>query len=292
MAKPMEKPKMSKALCKATQTKDALEIYIYDDICAKRFDWSTWEEVESETGAKHIADLIASAGDVKQINVHINSYGGYIDQAVAIYTNLTSAAATVTVYIDGVACSAASLIAMAGNPVIMGKCSMMMIHNPWTVATGNAQELRKTADDLDKMTKVMRLAYLTKAADKLNEEQLIELLEAETWLTAEECVNFGLCDEIVDKTENETDSEEEEETDSEEEENSNSESETDTEEEADNSDSEDEEETDSEEEEEEKEKSAAKAAAGKQLSVFQKMVAAKAAAKKISNFERLKFTKK
>ena len=289
MAKPMEKPKMSRALCKATQTKDALEIYIYDDICAKRFDWSTWEEVESETGAKHIADLIAAAGDVERINVHINSYGGYIDQAVAIYTHLTSADATVTVYIDGVACSAASLIAMAGNPVIMGKCSLMMIHNPWTVATGNAQELRKTADDLDKMAKAMRLAYLTKAADKLNEEQLIELLEAETWLTAEECVNFGLCDEIVDKTENE-DSEEEEKTDSEEEGNSNSESETDTEEDDDNSDSEDEEETDSEEEEEEK--SAAKAAAGKQLSVFKKMVAAKAAAKKISNFERLKFTKK
>ncbi|MBQ3431988.1 MAG: Clp protease ClpP [Clostridia bacterium] len=152
--------KMLKALCKAVKTKNTLDIYIYDDICATKFDWSTWEDVESETGAKYIADLIASAGDVERIHVHINSYGGYIDQGIAIYTQLVNSTVPVTVHIDGVACSAASLVAMAGDTIIMGKCSLMMIHNPWTYASGNSTELRKAADDLDVMAKAMRVAYL------------------------------------------------------------------------------------------------------------------------------------
>ena len=194
----------SKALCKVDKNDSALDIYLYDDICATKIDWSTWEEVESETGAKYIADLIASAGDVKLINVHINSYGGYVDQALAIYTQLTSSAANVTVYIDGVACSAASLIAMAGNKVVMSKCSLMMIHNAWTCACGNAKELRKIADDLDIMTKAMSSAYLDKSNGNITEEKLSELLDAETWLTAEECKAYGFCDEIVEAFESES----------------------------------------------------------------------------------------
>ena len=198
----------SKALCKVEKNESALDIYLYDDICDKNSDWTAWEEVESETGAKYIADLIASAGDVKEINVHINSYGGFLDQGVAIYTQLCASAAQITTYVDGVAASIASLIAMAGNKVVMGKCSLLMIHKPWTCACGNAKDFRKLADDLDVMSEAISNAYLDKANGKLSKEKLTELLDAETWLTAEECKAYGLCDEIVEAFESESEPDE------------------------------------------------------------------------------------
>ena len=73
-----------KVFCKAEQEEKKLKIFIYDDIVDKKFDWSTWSEVESETGAKHIADLIAGAGDISEIEVRINSYGGYAFEGTAI----------------------------------------------------------------------------------------------------------------------------------------------------------------------------------------------------------------
>ena len=106
------------------------------------------------------------------------------------------------VYIDGFACSIASVIAMAGDEIIMPTNAMMMIHNAWMCACGNAAELRKAADDLETINSAGRGAYLAKAGDKLNEEELIALMDAETWLTAEDCLRLGLADTI---SENQTD---------------------------------------------------------------------------------------
>ena len=105
--------------------------------------------------------------------------------------------AHVNVYVDGLAASIASVIAMSGDAIFMPSNAMMMIHNPWTMAVGNAEELRKQADDLDQITKSSVQTYLAKAGDKLDEDKLKELMDNETWLTAQEAVDYGLADEVL-----------------------------------------------------------------------------------------------
>ena len=119
-------------------------------------------------------------------------------EGTAIYNQLRRCPAHKTVYLDGFACSIASVIAMAGDEVVMPKNTLMMIHNMWMGAVGNAAELRKAADDLETINAAGRGAYLAKAGEKLTEEKLTELMEAETWLTAEQCIALGLADRYAD----------------------------------------------------------------------------------------------
>lgn len=120
----------------------------------------------------------------------------------AIYSQLKRHNAKVTVYIDGFACSIASVIAMAGDKVIMSENAVMMIHNAWAVAAGNSAQLRKIADDLDVINKANKAAYLVKSNGKITNEELTEMLDNETYLSAEDCVKYGFCDEISSKVEN------------------------------------------------------------------------------------------
>ena len=173
---------------------DTLELSIYSSVEGDSHDLWTGRTIESETSAKHFKAELDKHPDVKEIRVYINSLGGSVVEGLAICNQLRRHPAHKTVVIDGFACSIASVIAMAGDTVIMPKSAMMMIHNPWTIALGNAEELRKTADDLDKLGEGVRQAYLEKAGDKLDESKLIEMLNAETYLTAEECIAFGLED--------------------------------------------------------------------------------------------------
>lgn len=175
---------------------ESLEIYLYDDIEADGKDWCG-ETIESETSAKSVHKRLEEAEPDTPISLHINSYGGEVKEGAAIYSLLKGHPGPVTVHVDGFACSAASLIAMAGDKVIMGKLAMMMIHNAWTVAAGNARELRKAADDLDKISSTMSLAYKERCGDKLPEGRLKSMLDEETWLDAEECVDLGFADEIA-----------------------------------------------------------------------------------------------
>lgn len=174
-----------------------LDLYIYTDVEGDGYDWWSGETIQSETSASAFRDKLAAAGAVEQINIYINSLGGSVMEGTAIYNQLKRHPAQKTVYVDGFACSVASVIAMAGDKVIMPKNTAMMIHNMWTVAWGNAKELRKAADDLDVLMVANRQAYLQKSGGKLTEERLIELLDAETWLTAEQCVEMGLADEYA-----------------------------------------------------------------------------------------------
>lgn len=103
--------------------------------------------------------------------------------------------AKVNVYIDGLAASIASVIAMAGDVIYMPRNAMLMVHNPWTGPIwGNAAQFRKKADDLDNISKSLIAAYQDKSG--MDETRIIELLDAETWLSAEEAVACGLADEI------------------------------------------------------------------------------------------------
>ena len=192
---------MKKQMWELKQATDpgTLELYIYGDVTDMEIDWANWCYVESENSAKHFREELASHPDVKQINIYINSYGGSVFEGTAIYSQLKRHPAQKTVYIDGFACSVASVIAMAGDKIIMPKNTMMMIHNMWNVVAGNAKELRKAADDLDTIMEGNRQAYLQKGGDKLTEENLIAMLDAETWLTAEQCIEFGLADEYAEK---------------------------------------------------------------------------------------------
>lgn len=176
-----------------------IELYIYSNVEGDSYDWWTGETVKSETSATHFREELEKAGDIDFINIYINSLGGSVMEGVAIYNQLRRHKAYKTVYIDGFACSVASVIAMAGDKVIMPKNTTMMIHNAWTYCAGNAVELRKCADDLDKINESSRQAYLQKAGDKISEERLIELLDAESYLTAMECIEYGLADEYAEK---------------------------------------------------------------------------------------------
>lgn len=176
---------------------NALDMYIYGNVESGYYDWWKDEFVESETSANYFRDELNKYQDISQINIYINSYGGSVFEGTAIYTQLKRHTAQKTVYVDGFACSVASVIAMAGDKVIMPANTMMMIHNAWNVAVGNSKELRKAADDLDAIMEGNRQSYLQKSNGKISEEKLIELLEAETWLTAKQCLEYGFCDEIA-----------------------------------------------------------------------------------------------
>ena len=143
------------------------------------------------TPAAFRSELMAGDGE---ITVWINSPGGDCIAASQIYSMLMDYPGDVTVKIDGIAASAASVIAMAGDEIVMPRNALMMIHNMWMRVEGNAEELRKAADDLEKMNLAGREAYLQKAGDKLTPEALAQMADAETWLTAEECIQYGLAD--------------------------------------------------------------------------------------------------
>ena len=157
----------------------------------------TDEYYDTDTSAAGFRDALRDLGDVKTINLHINSPGGSVFEGIAIYNMLKQNKAHVNVYVDGLAASIASVIAMSGDAIFMPSNSMLMIHNPWTMAVGNASELRKQADDLDKITESSIQTYLNQAGDKLDEETLRQLMDDETWLTAKEAVDYGLATEVI-----------------------------------------------------------------------------------------------
>lgn len=150
-----------------------------------------------EATPKQFKKDLDALGDVSTLNIYINSGGGDVFAGQAIYSMLKRHKAEKTVYVDGLAASIASLIAMAGDTVVMPKNAMLMVHNPWTWAVGNANDFRAIADDMDKIREAMIPVYRDKTG--LSDEEIIALLDAETWLTAEEAKEKGFCDEIEDE---------------------------------------------------------------------------------------------
>lgn len=190
---------MSKKMWELKQAVEpnVLEMYVYGDVQGDSYDWWTDEVIESETSANHFRQELAKYPNVTQINIYINSYGGSVFEGTAIYSQLRRHPAEKIVFVDGFACSVASIIAMAGDKVKMPRNTMMMIHNAWNIVYGNASQLRKAADDLDTIMKGNMQAYLEKSNGKITEDKLVELLNAESWLTAEQCLEYGFCDEIL-----------------------------------------------------------------------------------------------
>lgn len=186
-----------KFLQKGEEGAERPSLYIYGDIYQTFDDWLSGEEGNT---AKGIQQFLEANNDADGIDVYINSMGGDVFEGTAIANQLRRFGGHVTVTVDGFACSIASVIAMAGDEVRMPKNATMMIHNMWTAMVGNAAELRKMADDLDVLMEANKTIYLDKAGEKLDYDTLTELLDAETWLTAEQCVEYGLADTILDYT--------------------------------------------------------------------------------------------
>lgn len=157
------------------------DLYIFGDITS--YDWYEGD-VSANTLLKQLKEL-----DVDYINVHINSYGGEVSQGLAIYNTLKDSKMKVTTVCEGFACSAASVVFMAGDERIVKDASLLMIHNAWTYARGDSNELRKQAEDLEKITQASVNAYKSKAS--ISEEKIKELMDNETWITADEAITYG-----------------------------------------------------------------------------------------------------
>lgn len=164
------------------KTEQTATLTIYGDITS--FPW-----MEGDVSASNLSRQLEAMTDVNQIDVYINSYGGEVAEGLAIYHALKRHKAKVRTICDGFACSIASVIFMAGDERIMNESSLLMIHNAWSFVEGNAEQLRKQADDLDKITQASVMAY--KAHSDLEEAEIKELMDAETWILPEEAKSYG-----------------------------------------------------------------------------------------------------
>lgn len=173
---------MSKKYYSMERVGEVLTVNIYGDITS--IPW-----FDNDVTADSIVRQIEAAQDVSRIDVFINSYGGEVAEGLAIYNALKRHKAKVRTICDGFACSIASVIFMAGEERIMNESSLLMIHNAWTSACGNAAELRKLADDMEKITQASVEAY--KAHSNLSEDEIKELMDAESWILPAEALEYG-----------------------------------------------------------------------------------------------------
>lgn len=184
------------AFCTPKQEADPYKLYIYDTITKYgEFDWETWSYKDADTSANKIREFLETVPDGAQLDVHINSNGGEAYEAVAIYNLLCQKKCKKTAYVDGVAHSAAFLLLFACDYRIGGRGTAYLFHNMWQTVSGNAKQLREAADRLDSMMASNRQVYLERSKN-LTEEQIIEMMEAETILTPEQCVEYGFLDEV------------------------------------------------------------------------------------------------
>lgn len=175
------------------------DIYLYGDIEGDTKNWWTGEILPSPTSANTFKNELEALGKLEEVNIYINSFGGYCSEGHAIANIIRRCKAKTVAHIDAYAASVASIIACACDEVRMPRNTVMMIHNAWVpYASGNAAQLRKLADDLDTENAAFKTVYLEKSNGKITPKKLDELLDNETYLTAEECFNYGFCDVIED----------------------------------------------------------------------------------------------
>lgn len=178
------------------------KLYIYDSIRARGdFDWREWEYEESETSAKYFRDRLDEIPDGETIELHVNSAGGEVGEGVTIFNLLKQkrdAGSTIIGYVDGMAYSVAMDIIMAATEIHMGLGTTMFLHNPWMYASGNAEQLRNYADQLDALALASQQLYLARSGGKIEQEELADLMNRETMLDPESCLKYGFCDMIDD----------------------------------------------------------------------------------------------
>lgn len=164
------------------------ELYIYGDIRKKN--WiEKWLDIQSEsTDAFSLKDALASV-DTPNLTVRINSYGGLVSEGLAIYSLLSEFKGNLKTVVDGYACSAASVIFMAGKERVVPEQGLLMIHNAWSWAEGDKNVMRKMAEDLEKITQPSVNIYVSKTG--LSEEKIKQMMDEESWITSQEAYELG-----------------------------------------------------------------------------------------------------
>lgn len=163
-------------------------IYISGEITSQA------NEENSEMSAPLFKKELDALGDVSTIHLYVNSPGGSVPEGIAISNMLKRHKAYVIGHVDGIAASIASNIIASCDEVRMPENTMLFIHNAWTYVTGNAEAIRKAADDIEHINEVQIQTYMAKIGNKTTEAHIRELLDAETWLSAREAYEIGLCD--------------------------------------------------------------------------------------------------
>ncbi len=164
---------------------DTVDFYLYDIV--------DWLGADPQQFMQDLKEVSAN----QTIKVRINSPGGSVFDGTALYNGLKQHEAKVETYVDGVAASISSVIAMAGDEIYIAENAYMMIHEPFSMVIGNADEMRKEADLLDKVSDTIVSTY-AKRSDK-NKDEIKQALQEETWLVGQEAIDFGLADYIAEE---------------------------------------------------------------------------------------------
>lgn len=169
------------------ETDDSMDLYIYGDIVSSW--WGAWDKDDQYPSS--IRDFIQKAAG-KRINMHINSGGGSVFAGMAIYNLLKNYEGEVITYIDGRAASIASIIALAGDKIVMRSGSAIMIHKPMYCTFGayNADEFRHLADDLDEIQRAMMQVYRDNKAEGADVDEIENMVNEETWMISDEAIKY------------------------------------------------------------------------------------------------------
>jgi ATP-dependent protease ClpP protease subunit len=176
------KPRV-KGSYKISNKAEEATIYLYDEI--------SWFGISAEQFVKDLADIKAGV-----IHLRVNSPGGSVFDGTAIYNAIKAHKAKVIAHVDGLAASIASIIVMAADEIRMGENAFMMIHEPWSLVVGGADDMRKEADLLDKVAGTIINTYVSRSGK--TEDEIKGMMSEETWLTAQEALDGGFCD-FIDK---------------------------------------------------------------------------------------------
>lgn len=172
-----------------TENDDSADLYIFGAIAS----YGQWDDDDPDRSAYNIVTELQSV-KASNINVHINSYGGEVAEGLAIFNTLKNSGKNITTYCDGFACSAASVVFMAGKQRIMSPASLLMIHNSWAIVQGNSDQLRKEADDLEKVNQTAIEAY--KSVATISEDEIKQMMNDETWISAQDALSYGFATEV------------------------------------------------------------------------------------------------
>ena len=164
------------------QPSGVLELLVYEEIGENY--WTG-----GGVTAKSVKQSLDAAGSFDSVSLRINSPGGDAFEGAAIYSLLKASGKPVNVFVDGIAASAASIIAMAGETITMSNVAMMMVHNAWSFCNGDGDDMRKCADTLDKVSASIAQAYVAKTGKTADEIKAI--MDEESWMGAQECVDEG-----------------------------------------------------------------------------------------------------
>lgn len=164
------------------------EIYVYEDIGEGWF---------GGISAKSFSEALRDLGKVDALDIYVNSCGGSVFDGIAIYNQIKRFSGEKVVHIDGIAASIASVIAMAGDEIVIAANGTVMIHDPWGMAVGTAEEMRKAADSLDLTRQTILDTYI--ARTKGDSKKISAWMDAETWMNADQAIERGFADRKVDE---------------------------------------------------------------------------------------------